>query len=239
MADKKNIHKGHRERVKERFLRDGLSGFEKHNVLELLLFYSIPQRDTNPIAHALIDRFGSLKGVFNASFEELCTVDGISEHTATLIKLIPSVWSVVASEVDKTECYDSVSKLGKLLIRKYVGISVETVFLVLLDNSWHIIDIVNLGVGSVNEVRFDIRKIVDCCVKKNAAMVLLSHNHPNGVLVPSNEDLVTTKELATAFGAIHIPFLEHLLIAENKFDCLLAKTEGVLWQKMNKENFYR
>ena len=131
MAEK-NIHGGHRARVKERFLRSGLEGFEKHNVLELLLFYSIPQRDTNPIAHELINRFGSLRAVFEASVEELCEVDGISEHTATLLKLVPAVWAQAASEVNDGERYDSVNKLGALMIKRYAGIIKETVFLVLL-----------------------------------------------------------------------------------------------------------
>ena len=237
--EKKNLHSGHRERVKERFLRDGLDGFEKHNILELLLFYSIPQRDTNPIAHELINRFGSLRGVFDASIEELCTVNGVSRHTAALIKLVPSVWGMVASEVDNSEVYDSISKLGRLLVKRYAGVTIETVFLVLLDNSWHIIDIVNLGEGSVNRVGIDTRKIIECCIRKNASMALLSHNHPNGVLIPSSEDITTTEVLAKAFKTIHVDFLEHLLIADGKYETILSKTEGVLWQRVNKEEFYK
>ncbi|MBQ4150458.1 MAG: hypothetical protein IJC81_01465 [Clostridia bacterium] len=237
MADK-NVHSGHRARVKERFLRDGLDGFEKHNVLELLLFFSIPQRDTNPIAHALINRFGSLRGVFEASVEELCTVDGVSEHTATLIKLVPAAFGIAASEVDLSEKYDSFNKLGKLMLKRYAGISVETVFLVLLDNSYRIIDIVNLCEGSVNQVRFDTRRIIELCIRKNAAKAVITHNHPNGVLVPSTDDLATTEELARTFKSIHVEFLEHLLIADGKFDAILAKSEGFFWQRSDKSNFY-
>ncbi len=238
MAEK-NVHSGHRARVKERFLRDGLEGFEKHNILELLLFYSIPQRDTNPIAHALINRFGSLRGVFDASVEELCEVDGVSEHTATLIKLVPSVWAMAASEVDTSVRYDSLTKIGKLLVKRYAGITVETVFLVLMDNSWHIIDIVNLGEGSVNQVRLDTRRMIELCIRKKASMVVLSHNHPNGRLIPSSEDLITTEELARTFRSIHVEFLEHLLIADGKFDALLCKSEGTLWQRADRKNFYK
>ena len=96
----KNVHSGHRQRVKERFLRDGLDGFEMHNALELLLFYSIPREDTNTIAHDLINRFGSLRAVFEAPIDELCTINGVGEHTATMIKLIPAIWSKATSEVD-------------------------------------------------------------------------------------------------------------------------------------------
>ena len=237
--EKKNLHSGHRERVKDRFLREGIDGFEKHNVLELLLFYSIPQRDTNPIAHELLNRFGSLRGVFDATVEELCTVDGVSLHTATLIKLVPAVWGRVASEVDSSEVYDGVSKVGRLLVKRYAGVTVETVFLVLLDNSWHIIDIVNLGVGSVNQVRFDKRTVIEHCIRKNAALAVLAHNHPNGLLVPSDDDLIVTTEIAKALENIHVTFLEHLLVADGKYLPLLSKTEGAFWQKVDKEKFYR
>ena len=85
------MHSQHRKRMKERFLLEGLEHFEPHNILELLLFYSVPQKDTNETAHLLIERFGSLRGVLDAPFEELCRVPGIKEHSATLIKLIPAL----------------------------------------------------------------------------------------------------------------------------------------------------
>lgn len=238
MAEKKGIHSGHRQRLKDRFMREGLDGFEKHNMLELLLFFSIPQRDTNPIAHDLLNRFGSLSGVFAASTVELCSVDGVSEHTATLIKLIPEIWRKTAGEVRTDVQYDSLHKLGKLLLRRYSGVTTETVLLVLMDSSWHIIDIVKIGEGSVNQVRLDKRKLVEHAIRTNASMVLLAHNHPYGTPIPSTEDLVTTTDVATVFRAIHVEFLEHLLIAGDQYVPLLSKTEGAFWQKQKTNAFY-
>lgn len=226
-----NVHSGHRQRLKDRFMQSGADGFEKHQLLELLLFFGIPQRDTNPIAHELLNRFGTIRGVLEASADELCEVDGVSMHTATLIKLISAVWNVAASEVDTTVRYDSLNKIGELLVKRYAGINVETVFLVLLDRSWHIIDIVNLGQGSVNQVRLNTRQLVEVTIKKKAAMALLAHNHPNGNLVPSPDDLATTEEVARVFKSIHVDFLEHFLIAGGRFDPLLTKTEDVFWKK--------
>lgn len=238
MAEKKGIHSGHRQRLKERFLRDGLDGFEKHNMLELLLFYALPQRDTNPIAHALLRRFGSLGGVFAASMEELCTVDGVSEHTATLIKLIPEIWRNTVCEVRPDVRYDSVDKLGRLLIDRFAGLTVETIVLVLMDSSWHILEIVKLAEGSVNQVRMDTRKLIEHAIRTNASLALLAHNHPNGTLVPSPEDLVTTTEVGHAFRTIRVEFLEHILVAGNKYMPLLSKTEGAFWQKSKTNAFY-
>ena len=233
-----NIHGGHRQRLKQRFLTGGAEGFEKHQLLELLLFYCIPQKDTNPIAHRLINRFGSLSAVFEASVEDLCEVDGISVHTATLIKLVPAIFGMSAGEIDNSERYDTVSKLGKMLVRRYSGITVETVLLVLLDNSWHIIDVVKLSDGSANQVGIDTRKLIEVTIRKNAAMALLAHNHPNGNIIPSTEDLITTEAVAKAMKSIHVEFLEHLLIAGNRFEPLLTKTENKFWQSADKTKFY-
>ncbi len=238
MAEKKGIHSGHRQRLKDRFVREGLDGFEKHQMMELLLFFSIPQRDTNPIAHALLDRFGSLKGVFSASREDLCAVDGVSEHTATLLKLVPSIWRMAAGEVDTGMRYDSLNKLAKLLLNRYSGLTVETATLVLLDGSWHIIEIIKLGEGSVNQVRMDTRKLVEHALRTNASMALLAHNHPSGTLVPSPEDLNTTKEVEQVFRSIHVEFLEHLLIAGNAYIPLACQNDCAFWQRNKTDAFY-
>ncbi len=237
MAEK-NIHSGHRQRLKEHFLTSGADGFEKHQLLELLLFYGIPQKDTNPIAHKLINKFGSLRGVFEASVEELCDVEGISSHTATLIKLVPAIWGISAGEIDMSARYDTLNKLGRMLVKRYAGITVETVLLVLLDNSWHIIDIVKLSDGSVNQVGIDTRKLIEITLRKNASMALLAHNHPNGNIIPSTEDFVTTDVVVKAMKSIHVDFLEHLLIAGDRFEPILSKSENKFWQNADKSGFY-
>ena len=224
-------HGGHRKRLKDRFLREGLEGFEKHNMLELLLFYAIPQRDTNPTAHALIERFGSLSGVFSASVDELCQVDGVSEHTAALLKLVPEIYRASLRETPPAERYDSLNKIGKLLVRYYTGVTVETVYLVLLDNSYRLLDVVKVGEGSVNRVRLETRKLIEYCLRPNVSMVVLAHNHPNGNATPSADDIATTAEIANVFHSVNVEFLEHLLVAGDRYEPLLSKTEGVFWQR--------
>ena len=235
--EKKNVHGGHRARVKDRFLRDGLDGFEKHNVLELILFYALPQRDTNPIAHALIERFGSVRGVMEASVSELCKVDGVSEHTATLLKLIPASCRYAAKEVDTGERFDSLTKLGRKLVKCYAGLTVETIMLVLMDNCGRIIEIVKLGEGSVNQVRLETRKMVEHALRTTASMAVLAHNHPNGSLAVSTEDITTTEVVAKTFEAISVEFIDHLLIVGDKFEPIWSTQRGVLWQRRS-EAFY-
>ena len=139
------MHEDHRERLRKRFLKEGLDGFEAHNVLELLLFFSIPRRDVNELAHTLIDRFGSVHGVFDASFEELCSVPGIGEYSATLLKLIPELSRVYSTEKNNPKMIlGSEDAAGRFLVDIYRGITVETVYLILLGNKCDIIDCVRL-----------------------------------------------------------------------------------------------
>lgn len=229
--EKKNVHDGHRERVRERFLRDGLGGFEKHNVLEMVLFYAVQRKDTNPLAHALIDRFGSVRGVFEASVEELCTVEGITEYVATLLKLIPASMRYAASEVEKGERFESLNKLGRRLVKCYAGLTVETVMLVLMDAGARILEIVTLGEGSVNQVRMETRKLIEHAIRTNASMAVLAHNHPGGSIIPSTEDLATTEAVAKAFETIHVDFIDHLLIAGDSFEAIWSKHRNLFWQK--------
>ena len=208
------MHKDHRTRVKNRFLAEGLDHFEPHNILELLLFYAIPQKDTNELAHTLIDRFGSLENVFDASYQDLLTVPGIKEHSATLIKMIPALARRYSIEKNKSgESLCDVDAWGKYFVSRYVGVNIETVFLLLLDNKFNVIDCVKLHEGSVNSSAVNIRKMTEIIFSKNAPMVVLAHNHPSGVAIPSGADMDLTLDLFRAFQVLDITFLAHILVA--------------------------
>lgn len=213
-----NVHAMHRKRVKDRFLTEGIDGFQAHNVLELLLFYSIPQRDTNETAHALMNKFGSLSAVFDAPFEELLTVDGISEHSATLIKMVPALSR--RYETDKsmeTVSFGGTDDVGRYLVSRYIGITVETVLLLLLDNSSRLIECVKIHEGSVNSAHITNRKLVETALIKHAASVILAHNHPGGIAFPSAEDLATTRGAKSAFDIVGIPMTAHIIVAGNSY----------------------
>ena len=217
------MHKDHRTRVKNRFLAEGLDHFEPHNILELLLFYAIPQKDTNELAHSLINRFGSLENVFDASYQDLLTVPGIKEHSATLIKMIPALARRYSIEKNKSgESLVDVDAWGKYFVSRYVGVNVETVFLLLLDNKFNVIDCVKLHEGSVSSSAVNIRKMTEIIFSKNAPMVVLVHNHPSGVAIPSGADIDLTIDLFRAFQVLDITFLAHILVAGDTYVNILS-----------------
>ena len=216
------MHKDHRKHTKDRFLSEGLDSFEPHNVLELLLFYSIPQKDTNETAHMLINRFGSLSAVFDAPYDDLLTVPGISEHSATLIKLIPAISRRYAMEKNsKVTKLSSIEDIGKYLVARYLGVTEETVLLLLLDNKFGLIDCVKVHEGSVNSSAITMRKLIETALFKRASMVVLAHNHPSGVALPSSDDLFTTQQVKRALDLVEIGMLAHIIVACDTFTNIL------------------
>lgn len=236
----KNPHKDHRSRVKARFSREGLEGFAPHQVLELLLFYAIPQKDTNELAHRLLDRFGSLAGVFSASEEQLCTVDGIGEHAATLLRLfLPAASYALTDEAGRqNKTFRDLKSVGEYFVRRFMGAEKECVYLMLLDNRYSLIDCVKVYEGSVNSVAVTPRKLVEHAYHARASMAVLAHNHPFGIAIPSKDDIDTTVTLKKAFDTMGISLLEHVLVAGERYAPLLARSKAVVESSPDRMAFY-
>lgn len=225
--DKPVSHAGHRQRLKNRFLQEGLDSFEKHNILELLLFYAIPQKDTNDLAHALLDQFGSLRGVFEADFSELIKIPGIKENTATLIKMIPELArEYMFEEVSEENIFDTADKIGRYFVRKYIGEINETVYLMLLDNGFKLLNVSKIHEGSVSSARVSPRKIMTQVIKYNASMAVVAHNHPNGVAIPSMEDIDTTYKLKNTLDGYEVKLIEHILVGGNEYFPIIHETNN-------------
>ena len=240
----KNLHKGHRSRLKARFLRENIDHFDEHTALELLLFYAIPYKDTNELAHRLIERFGSVSGVLEADHDSLVAVDGMGEHAATLLRLVPGLMRVYfnGKKEDMPVC-DNVEKLGRMLVATYRGSSSESVHLTLLDSSYRVIRVEKIHDGSVNSVAVDNRRLAQLAISLGAAMVVLSHNHPRGIPIPSDEDMFTTQRIASMFELLGITMLEHIIVVGEQYmpvmhdrfgmrrsfpDCSVLRGEGDL-----------
>lgn len=217
-----NLNEGHRARLKKRFINEGLSNFEDHNILELLLFYSLPRCDTNEIGHRLINHFGSLSNVFDAPIEELCKIKGISMHSATLIKLIPQLCSVY--HIDKTEnikIVSSTEEAGKYFVPKFMGKVNEEVYAMFLDDKKKMLNCKLISKGSVNASAISIKNILNEVVSSNATGVILAHNHPGGVALPSPSDIQTTYKLYTALKLAEVNLCDHIIVADGDFVSML------------------
>lgn len=213
-----SIHNGHRQRLKDRFLRDGLDGFTEIQILELLLFYAIPQKDTNPIAHALLDRFGSLSRVLDAPAAKLQEVDGIKANAATYLKLMKEVGR--AYEVSKAKeetVLPTIEDCGEYLKPFFRGRKNEVVFLLSLDAKLKVLACRQVGEGSVNYASVPIRRVVEMALEDGASSVMLAHNHPSGLALPSPDDIQTTRRLAAALSAVEIGLIDHIVVADNDY----------------------
>ena len=213
-----SIHEGHRDRLRERFLEEGLENFTEIQVLELLLFYCIPRKDTNPIAHALLERFGSLPGVLEAPVSELKKVPGMGEASATFLSLLPAVSRYYRTcEANRPVFMHSVEDYGEYLAECLRGRRNEMVYMLCLDVKCKMISCKEVGEGSVNSASVPIRRIVEMALAENATSVVLAHNHPSGFAVPSAEDVHTTLRLAMALSAVEIQLIDHIVVADGDY----------------------
>ncbi len=213
-----SVHDGHRERMKKRFSEHGLENFDDHSVLELLLFYALPRGDVNPIAHELMDRFGSLAAVFDAPADELSKVPGISANSALYIKLIPQVSRrYLMSRTSLEDILDSTEKAGRYLLPYFYAERDETVYMVCLDAKCKVLNCKLLFRGSVNSANVSIRKIVENALLYNSTSVILAHNHTSGIALPSQEDQQTTRRVESALSAVDIVLADHIIVADDDF----------------------
>lgn len=229
-----SIHDGHRQRLKTRFLEEGLDHFTEIQILELLLFYAIPRKDTNPIAHALLERFGSLYQVLESSVKELCKVPGISLHAATLLHLNREIGrSYLVSRMSHSTILATLEECSAYMVPHFFGRTLETVFLLCLDAKCKVLCCKEVGEGSVNAAGISVRKIVETALAANASSVVLAHNHPSGMAIPSDEDIYSTRRIAIGLRAVDIHLIDHIIVADddyvslaqsgNRFpDCLLG-----------------
>lgn len=213
-----SIHDGHRQRLKNRYLKEGLDNFEELQVLELLLFYCIPRQDTNPLAHDLLNHFGSLAQVLEATPGELKKVPGVGDSVATFLSLVTSVGRYYhVNRASKITILDTIEKCGAYMVPYFYGRRNETVFLLCLDAKCKLLCCKEVGEGSVNSAAVPIRRIVEMALGANATSVVLAHNHPSGIAIPSGDDVQTTRRLMAALNAVEIQLVDHLVVADDDY----------------------
>ncbi len=211
----KELHGGHRERLRNRFLKEGLDNFEDHQVLELLLFQAIPRLDTNPVAHKLLQRFGSLSAVLEADPKDLARVEGVGANTALFLSMIPQVTRRYFHDRVKhsRKTLNTSEAAAEYLVPLMAGRSEEVFYAICLDSQLRILYPALISEGTVKDALVHPRHVVEAAVRHKASSVILAHNHPAGSVKPSNHDHKLTRNLVQALGAINIQVADHIIVA--------------------------
>lgn len=227
MSEESELHKGHRQRLYDSFLASGLDSFSDITVLELTLTFAIPRKDTNGIAHSLLDRFGSLYAVFEAPPDSLLQVPGMTKRAALLLHMLPQLWKrYSASRLAGTRIFPTRADCADYMLTQFRGAREEQVHMMCLDAKCKLLHYRKISEGSVNSTPLPVRKVVEIALAVNATSVVIAHNHTSGIALPSKEDLQTTDLLLTALKCVDVHLIDHIIVADE--DYVSLKDSGYL-----------
>ncbi len=208
--------------MKQRFRERGMDGLEEHEVLEMLLYYCIPRRNTNEIAHALLEEYKTIQRVLNASAAELEVVGGMGKNAALFVTFIRQMDRFFEEkDTEETDILWNLKRCHKYLQRCFTGKKNETVMLLCLDAKCKLLGCHVVGEGSLHSANVSIRKIVHTALATNATSVVLAHNHPGGVATPSGEDVRATRLIAETLRSMEVVLLDHIVVSEDDYVSLL------------------
>ena len=212
-----SVHDGHRDRLRDGFLKHGLEHMNDINALELLLFYANTRSDTNPLAHALLEEFGSLKGVLEARPEQLMQVKGIGKQQAVLISMVvplTKVWHRCAMEAPRR--IGNSREAEEYCLSILAGERTERFYVVSLNAKCNVLGRRKISEGSLSEVSAYPRMVMETALNYNAHSVLLGHNHPGGTCAPSPDDISSTLQLQRLLNGLGILVLDHIIVAGDR-----------------------
>jgi len=232
---KNNPHIGHRARLRKRALENGVESLAEHEIMELLLSFSIARKDTNPLGHKLIDRFGSVANVLNAGYHELLQVNGVGEKTASMLALLPQVLSYYAHEHwSEKQMYLRSADLKPFVTSMFITQTIESFHLLCMNAKFQITNTVCLGKGTAEGVVIYPSVVVEKALQNKCRSVVLVHNHPGGVPNPSGADITLTEECIKVLAAVDIHVLDHMIAAGNL--CYSMKEHNIIDVLKNKHN---
>ena len=213
-----SVHDGHRDRVKKQFLEHGGSGMTEIQFLEMLLYYAIPRRDTNVLAHALLDHYGSLKEVLDAEPGDLQRIAGVGDNTVLLLKTVrEALRRYVTEPIRETHYICSHREAGDYFVHILQYERVEKVYLMCLNGRGGVISCNEIASGTLCAVNINIRTLVDEAVRRRSASVVLAHNHPDAFALPSAEDRAFTIELKHALDLMDIRLYDHIIVSDGDY----------------------
>ncbi len=215
---KENIHKGHRERMRQKFLGDGMDAFADHEILEFLMFYVHRTKDTNPIGHALLQKFGSLKNVFSASYDELVKVKGIGENGAAFIRFVSQLSNRISrSTIPKKARLTSEEETGKFCMSLFHGLTEERFIIICIDSERNVLSWHEISKGVSNATVVELRKIVEIAMARDAVGIILAHNHPGDNTNPSAADMSVTNKVIRVLEELNIAVVDHIICNDETF----------------------
>lgn len=210
-------HTGHRQRMKERYLHTNFDGFEDHQVLEMILYYVYPRTDTNPLAHKLLESFGSISTIFEASVDTLIQA-GLTPNAATFITMLPDIARIYLNDRNNNQSkVIDFYNLGKFFVPKFIGRDEEAMILLLADAKGKEIYCGVISKGSINASEAPVRKIVEHSMRYNASTAVIAHNHPSGVALPSKADLNSTAVINQALNLVGVMLFDHIIVSDEDY----------------------
>ncbi len=217
MAD--GIHSKHRERVRKEILSHSINDSSSaHKIIEALLFYSIPRKDTNETAHLLVNRFGSITGILEAEPEELMKIPGIGENTVALFKLIMATTKAYLNEKDvPPKMFDNRDQVCRFIKNKYLGYTREVFSVMSFDSRGGFVGFDFLSVGDISAVGVTSRMVVEVAIKRKATCVILAHNHPGGNALPSQDDIIITEMMSEALSHMEVKLIDHVIVCDDDY----------------------
>lgn len=244
MNSNNSIHQGHRNRLKEKFLQFGPDIFSDHELIEMLLFFSVPRVNTNDIAHRLLDKFESLDSVFQANIDQLTQVEGVGNSSALLITLVGALTRrSKKTSLKKRKKYSNIEDIGNLLVEYYSGLQNEKFLALYFDASMRLIQISTIAEGSVGEVAISPSKITRESILCGASSVIVAHNHPLGAASLSSSDRNITHIIEATLAAVDIPLIEHIIVGEVGYAPTMtykaSPVRSALCTKIYGDSFYK
>lgn len=209
----KNVHSGHRKRMRESFLKRDFNSMPDHEILEILLYYAHSRNDTNALAHRLINEFGSLENVLSAPYEELVKIDGVGDNAAVLMILFSRLAVRYVTNIDSDDAYKSEDEIIKMIVTRLAGEPKEKIIAVLLDKKKKLLNITEISTGGIDDASFKPRALLEPIFRCGATRVVLAHNHPQGFAVPSKADAETTDKVRKLLKPLEISLEDHIIVA--------------------------
>ncbi len=208
---------GHRKRLRDRFLQDGLDGFADYEIIELLLTLNTPRKDCKPMAKEAIKKFKGIVGVLDAPIDELMQINGIGPSNAIGVKIFQSILEVYAKEKITSKKELNTPQMLFEFLKEKIGREKKEHFSILFFDTRNKLIVNNISVGSLNASIVHPREVFNDAVLKNASYVIMAHNHPSGDPTPSEEDVATTKRLVAAGRILGITIQDHMIVTKNKY----------------------